>query len=96
MKRNKSNLIPEERSSISSYIAIRSNVPADIDSETIQKRYKDLIQVEVAFRAMKTGYLKLRPLYLRKESRIRDSSQKTGTIPSPTRSLDSGYWITVI
>ena len=61
----------EEESMLDGCYVIRSNVPADIDSETIHKRYKDLIQVEDAFRAMKTGYLELRPLYLRKESRTR-------------------------
>ena len=60
-----------EESMLDGCYVMRSNVPADVNKETIHQRYKDLIQVEDAFRTMKTGYLELRPLYLRKESRTR-------------------------
>ena len=61
----------EEESMLDGCYAIRSNVPADTGSKRIHKRYSNLMQVEDAFRAMKTGYLELRLLYLRKESHTR-------------------------
>lgn len=39
--------------------------------ETIHDRYKDLAQVERAFRTSKTGHLELRPIHVRLESRTR-------------------------
>jgi len=39
--------------------------------EVIHDRYKDLAEVEYAFRTLKTGHLAIRPLYLQKESRTR-------------------------
>jgi len=39
--------------------------------ETVHDRYKDLAQVERAFRTSKTGHLELRPIYVRLESRTR-------------------------
>lgn len=39
--------------------------------ETVHGRYKDLAQVERAFRTSKTGHLELRPIYVRLESRTR-------------------------
>ena len=38
-------------------------------SQDIHDRYKDLSQVEWAFRTMKTSHLELRPYYVRKTSR---------------------------
>jgi transposase len=46
----------------------------DIDKDTkedIHKAYKTLIKVENAFKALKTEYLEIRPLYLRTDSRIK-------------------------
>ncbi|MEK7083056.1 MAG: IS1634 family transposase [Patescibacteria group bacterium] len=39
--------------------------------EVVHARYKDLAQVEWAFRTMKTTQLEMRPVYVRKESRTR-------------------------
>jgi len=39
--------------------------------ETVHDRYKDLAQVERAFRTSKTGHLELRPIHVRLESRTR-------------------------
>jgi hypothetical protein len=51
---------------------LRSDVPAAAaDKETLHDRYKDLAQVERAFRTMKTAHLELRPVYLRKEKRTK-------------------------
>ena len=47
---------------------IKTNVPAEeLDKETAHKRYKDLSQVETAFRTIKTGLEHLRPIYVRKK-----------------------------
>ena len=43
----------------------------DLDKETIHDRYKDLCQVEQAFRTMKTTLEEIRPVFVRKESRTR-------------------------
>jgi transposase len=51
---------------------LKTDLPADVASaEIIHDRYKDLAQVETAFRTMKTGYLEMRPIYVRKENRTR-------------------------
>lgn len=43
----------------------------DLTKQTIHDRYKDLKYVEAAFKTIKTGFLEIRPLYLRKETRTR-------------------------
>ena len=46
----------------------------DIEKDTkedIHKAYKTLIKVENAFKTLKTEFLKIRPLYLRTDSRIK-------------------------
>jgi len=45
--------------------------PAAADAETLHARYKDLTEVERAFRVMKTVHLELRPVYVQKASRTR-------------------------
>lgn len=45
--------------------------PAQASKETIHERYKDLAQVERAFRTSKTGHLELRPIHVRLERRTR-------------------------
>jgi transposase len=51
---------------------IKSNIPiADAPKETIHNRYKDLSQVEWAFRTMKTTLLHIRGIYVRKANRTR-------------------------
>lgn len=45
---------------------IKTDLPVEAaDMETIHARYKDLAQVETAFRTMKTGHLEVRPVYVR-------------------------------
>jgi transposase len=52
--------------------AIKTNVPKEaLDKEIIHDRYKDLTQVEKAFRTIKTALEEIRPVYVRKESRTR-------------------------
>jgi transposase len=41
----------------------------EINAEEIHARYKDLSQVEHAFRTFKTGYLETRPIFVRKKGR---------------------------
>jgi transposase len=41
------------------------------DAQTVHDRYKDLSQVELAFRTLKTGLLEVRPVYVRKAKRTR-------------------------
>jgi len=41
------------------------------DAQAVHDRYKDLSQVELAFRTMKTGLLEVRPVYVRKAKRTR-------------------------
>jgi transposase len=51
---------------------IKTNLPKqDADKETVHARYKDLGLVESAFRAMKTGHLEVRPIYVRDAERTR-------------------------
>jgi len=51
---------------------LKTDLATDVASkEVIHDRYKDLAQVETAFRTMKTGHLEMRPIYVRKESRTR-------------------------
>ena len=51
---------------------LKTDLPAaDAPMATVHDRYKDLIQVEHAFRTCKTGHLEVRPIYVRKESRTR-------------------------
>ena len=51
---------------------IKTDTPAaKASSQQIHNRYKDLAQVEHAFRTMKTGFLETRPHYVRKEKRTR-------------------------
>lgn len=50
---------------------IKSDLPKDVDKNTIHDRYKDLTKVEQAFRTCKTGLLELRPWYVRTEKSTR-------------------------
>jgi transposase len=43
----------------------------DATASEIHSRYKNLHIVEDAFKTIKTGYLELRPIYVRRESRVR-------------------------
>ncbi len=44
---------------------------ATMDASTVDARYRDLQRVERDVRTMKTGFLELRPIFVRKESRTR-------------------------
>jgi len=51
---------------------IKTDVPKDTAAaQTIHDRYKDLSKVEWAFRTMKTGYLEVRPVYVRRDPKTR-------------------------
>jgi len=43
----------------------------NLSKEIIHERYKALSEVEWAFRTQKTGYLEVRPVFVRKETRTR-------------------------
>ena len=51
---------------------LKTDLPAQFASkEVVHARYKDLAQVEWAFRSAKTAHLQMRPIYVRRESRTR-------------------------
>jgi transposase len=51
---------------------IESDLPKEVaGTQQVHDRYLDLTQVERDFRTLKTGLLKLRPVFLRKEERTR-------------------------
>jgi len=51
---------------------LKTDLPSEhAPTKIVHDRYKDLIQVEHAFRTCKTGHLEVRPIYVRKESRTR-------------------------
>jgi len=51
---------------------IKTDLPDEAaDMDTIHDRYKDLAQVERAFRNMKTGHLEVRPVFVRNAERTR-------------------------
>jgi transposase len=47
------------------------NKSKNLGKEVIHERYKALSEVEWAFRTQKTGYLEVRPIFVRKETRTR-------------------------
>lgn len=53
------------------YVIKTNCFDADFTKEIIHDRYKDLKYVEYAFRTIKTGFLEVRPIFLRKEQRTR-------------------------
>ena len=62
----------KEKSKLDGCYVIKTDVPSsELEKEIVHARYKDLTEVEKAFRTIKTGLLEIRPLYLRKESRTR-------------------------
>lgn len=51
---------------------IRTDLPEEAaDQRTVHDRYKELAEVELAFRTSKTGHLELRPIHVRKEESTR-------------------------
>lgn len=62
----------EEISQLDGCYVIKTDVPNDkASSSTIHDRYKDLAEVEKAFRTLKTGIEEVRPIFVRKQSRTR-------------------------
>ena len=61
-----------EAATLDGCYALKSDVPrAAADAQTLHDRYKDLTEVEHAFRTMKTAHLEVRPIYVRKEKSTR-------------------------
>ena len=60
----------QESSTLDGCYVIKTNLPKDVAGKhIIHDRYKDLALVEHAFKGCKTGFLEIRPLYVRtKES----------------------------
>ena len=55
-----------EKSELDGCYALKTDLPKEAaDKKTIHDRYKDLAQVERAFRTMKTSLLEVRPVYVR-------------------------------
>ena len=50
---------------------IKSDLPGEVNKQIIHDRYKELAQVEQAFRTCKTGLLEMRPWYVRTEKSTR-------------------------
>lgn len=50
---------------------LQTDLPQEVDKQTIHDRYRDLSQVEEAFRTCKTALLKIRPWYVRKAESTR-------------------------
>jgi len=53
------------------YVVATDVAAEDVDTQTVWDRYGDLQRVERDFRTMKTTFLELRPIYLRKANRTR-------------------------
>jgi hypothetical protein len=61
-----------EASKLDGCYVITTDLDAGLaDKQTVHDRYKDLAQVEWAFRTSKTAMLEMRPLHVRKEKRTR-------------------------
>ena len=66
------NAVLAKESSLDDCYVIKTDIPGNIlgsTSQNIHDRYKDLSEVEFAFRTMKTIHLELRPHYVRKACR---------------------------
>ena len=67
-----SNLFVHYTAIFSDELPLKTDLPDDIASkEKVHERYKQLTQVESAFREMKGDILNIRPLYLRKAERTK-------------------------
>jgi len=61
-----------EESRLDGCYALKTDVPSNVaDKTVIHQRYKDLAQVEQAFRISKTLHLEMRPVYVRTEANTR-------------------------
>lgn len=61
----------QQESFLDGCYTIKTDLPPEIDKQTIHDRYKDLALVEQTFRTIKTSHLELRPIYVRLEERTR-------------------------
>ena len=62
----------EEESCLDGCYVIKTDLPKDVaDKQIIHNRYKDLAEVERAFRTFKTGFLEVRPVYVQTEKSTR-------------------------
>ncbi len=62
----------DDKSKLDGCYVIKTDVAKEyLDKETAHSRYKDLSNVEFAFRTMKTTIEEIRPIYVRKEKRTR-------------------------
>ncbi len=62
----------EQVSRLDGCYVIKTDLKREMAStQVVHDRYKDLAQVEQAFRTMKTSLLEIRPIYVRKEKRTR-------------------------
>ena len=61
-----------EASRLDGCYVLKTDLPAPaVDKQVVHDRYKDLAQVEQAFRTSKTGHLEVRPVYVRKGANTR-------------------------
>lgn len=61
-----------EASRLDGCYAIKTDLPEPVaDKQVVHDRYKDLAEVERAFRTSKTAHLEVRPVYVRKEENTR-------------------------
>jgi transposase len=61
----------EEEAKLDGCYVIKSDLPKEVDKQTVHDRYKDLDKVERAFRMCKTAFLEMRPWYVRIEESTR-------------------------
>jgi transposase len=63
----------DELSKLDGCYVLKTNLEKskDLSKEIIHERYKALSEVEWAFRTQKTGYLEVRPVFVRKQARTR-------------------------
>ena len=64
-------ILEKEKSLDGCYVIKTDCMEQDLTAQIIHDRYKDLKYVEAAFRTIKTGFLEVRPIYVRKETRTR-------------------------
>ncbi len=62
----------EEYLKLGGCYVMKTNVPRDIlDKQTVHDRYKALAKIENDFRTLKTEFLQIRPIFVRKEEQVR-------------------------
>ena len=62
----------EEELKLAGCYVLQTNIDKDkLKKETVHSRYKDLAKVESNFKALKTGFLEIRPIYVRNEFQVR-------------------------